>query len=742
MKTATIFAAALFASACACAAHLIDRVDWEDGARIQANPSFWRSGPLKFKLKVDPARRNYVTVKLHGSDTSHDHLLMLVDGKAMGQMHLGTYDLLDYESCWPRDSDLNKADPEHMGAFTYRTFLLPDQAVAGKSEISCEIWAVGHVWGYGQNFDQFQKTVGNDSRRIFAALTHDTPFPPLTPADVVTEKLDPQAETYHKSVPSIDIENLRREVSHTISNRLRPGDLSKHMGDIGLVAESYWIPGTPGYTNKSVADAIVAVMDDIAERFAEDKSKVVEKGSWRGLRDVADGIWRLGGDVLAPYLDRDGRRSKWANALEASCDQLFTERRFFANQGQIVDTSCHIVNRALKVCDPTRGPDLETTTDNLREAMGLKPCPNGYVALTPKGLSKEDGYVGSYGESTIWAAVDAYEATRGEAAADGERADGDRELLKQLHKAVLARSYFRFPGVRRDGSRVMRLENVISWRNDHFPGMPDYLSNGSCLLRPWALTRSTKMLGILKDAMDDGWFQRFACGEGEKQMSPLDKLNFLKDYPKFTNALEHAKANNVELPHLPMLGDDFVWCDSENAVVALKHGKEILYVNAYYRARNAINNLARVHFVRPEMEVAATVFCDVEFEQAKDGKGNPKTQKVEDFFQYGWQGRLYDGYRTAADGDDVEWPPKNVRGRIVEPVGTRGGRADFYVVRYGPYIVAINDANDGKPRKLAVPDGEWIVLSSKKAPNPGGSESGAIDIAPKSCLVLRVATRK
>ena len=730
--------AALFVTATAAAAHLIDRVDWENGARIQANPSFWRSGPLKCKLKVDPARRNYITVKLHGSDTSHDHLLMLVDGKAMGQMHLGTYDLLDYESCWPRDSDLKKADPEHMGAFTYRTFLLPDQAVAEKNEIDCEIWAVGHVWGYGKDFEQFQKPVLNDSRRIFAVLTHDTAFPPLTREDVKTEPVDTQAETYHKSVPPVDLERIREDVSRTISERLRPGDLLRHMDDIGLVAESYWIPGNPGYRNKSVPESVVAVMDDIAERFAKDRPKVIENGSWHGLKDVADGIWRLGGEVLATYLDRGGRRAKWADALEASCNQLFTERRFFANQCQIVDTSCHIVNRALKVCDPERGPSLETTTDHLREAMGIKPCPNGYVCLTRNGLSKEDGYVGSYGESTIWAAVDAYEATRGETAADGERADGDLGLLKQLHKAVLARSYFRFPGVRRDGSRVMRLENVISWRNDHFPGMPDYLSNGSCLLRPWALTRSAKMLGFLKDAMDDGWFQRFACGQGEKQMSMLDKLHFLKDYPKFTNALERAKAKNVELPHLPMLGDDFVWCDSENAVVALKYGKEILYVNAYYRARGSINHLARVHFIRPEIEVATTVFCDVEFEQAKDVGGEPKTLTVQDYFQYGWQGRLYDGYRASTDGDSAAWPPKNVRGGIVEPVGTRGGRADFYVVRYGPYIVAINDSDDGRPRKLSVPDGEWISLT-----NNGGAVAGAaIDIASKSCLVLRLAKGK
>lgn len=720
---------------------VIDRVDFGagEGVRIAPSPSgFWRSGPIEATVKVDPARTNYLTVRLDGSDVSHGHLLMLIDGKAMGQMHLGEYDLLDYESCWPRDSDRTKADPEHMGVRTFRTFLLPAQAVAGKTEIKVAIYSVGHVWGYGQDFEKFQKKSAAASRRIYGIICHDQPFPNLTRSEVVVTPCETTADCFHKEVPVVDLARIRRGVNDALTSRLRVEFLRRHLDDAGFLAEGYWTEGTSVYRSEAVVQTMVAVMDERARKFAADKASVIENGSWTGLGPIAEGLWRLGADALKPYLDGEIeglglRRAKWADALEASCHQLFTQRRFFANQGQIVDANCHRVNRALKLCDANRGPSLAETTEHLKEAMGLKPCPNGYVALTAKGLSKEDGYVGSYGESTIWAACDTYDIT-----VDRATGRGDPELLRQLEKAVLARSYFRFPSVRRDGSRVMRLENVISWRNDHFPGMPDYLTNGSSLLRPYILTHSRAMLGILKDACEDGWFQRFAMGQGEKQMALIDRLRFLTDYPVFEKHLKLAQEGNVEVPHLPMRGEDFVWCDSENAVVAAKFGKEVLYVNAYYRARGAINNLARIHFVRPDSEFAATVWCDEEFVQDGD-----KFAKVQDYFQYGWQGRLYGGYRVAdPDGTDayssalnIVWPPKNVRGGMQEPVARRGGRADFYHVNWGPYEVCINDDPAAKPRGYTLPtgDGVYLDIASKKKFKPGAK----VEIPAHAARVFR-----
>ena len=75
----------------------------------------WRAGPMRFRLKVARGARTYLRVVLWGGDVSHDHMFCTIDGKMLGQMHLGEYDLLDYESCWPRDSERTTADAEHFG---------------------------------------------------------------------------------------------------------------------------------------------------------------------------------------------------------------------------------------------------------------------------------------------------------------------------------------------------------------------------------------------------------------------------------------------------------------------------------------------------------------------------------------------------------------------------------------------------------------------------------------------------
>ena len=41
----------------------------------------WQSAPMRFRLKVDPAAKNYITVKFWGGDVTHDHLVMFIDNK-------------------------------------------------------------------------------------------------------------------------------------------------------------------------------------------------------------------------------------------------------------------------------------------------------------------------------------------------------------------------------------------------------------------------------------------------------------------------------------------------------------------------------------------------------------------------------------------------------------------------------------------------------------------------------------
>ena len=676
--------------------HPCRRIKKPDAAR-------WRTEAMKFRLKVAKDAPTYLTCRLWGGDVSHDHLFCTIDGKMLGQMHLGEYDILDYESCWPRDSNRETADAEHFGAFTYRTFLLPANLTRGRESVEIAVYASGHVWGYGTNFEQFQKMVLHDSRGLYMFVTHTEPmercFLSAGDAKPARNALEVAKEP--------DMDSLRKRVDEHLAFLMTPGVLRGRRNDIGLLAEAYSTKGCVAYRNPDAVKSIVDAVDAEAADERTSPGSVVSEGTWIGAGRSAVGVGRLGAEALAPFLN-DSRRSAWRELFLKSVDYLTTHRRYFANQMQIIDTNAHWCNRALKICDEKAGPPIETTAKYVRQAMGLEPAPNGYLALTAKGLSKEDGYVGSYGESTIWASANAYEAT------------GDDALLGQLVKATKARLFMRYPGVRRDGRRVARLEAQVSWRNEHFPPPPTYLTNNGDL-RNAVLSRSPSVIGAVRDMYDDGVLAEYAR---DFKGSDLNALRFLADWPKVKAAIDKF---GDKLPHLPCFMDrDYAWCDSEDGIAVVKRGDEMLFVEAYWRARGGINNLAKVHYVRPDSEFVATVDCEERYER-KDAHA----ERIGDWFQYGWMGKLYGGYRDDF-GTGEHWPPKNATADLERPVAENGGRAEFYVVRYGSYIVAINDSTKGRSYELDVPPGNWKILSSGE----DRAAKGTAPVEPKKCVAL------
>src|ERR1035441_6500865 len=79
---------------------------------------------------------------------------------------------------------------------------------------------------------------------------------------------------------------------------------------------------------------------------------------------------------------------------------------------------------------------------------------------------------------------------------------------------------------------------------------------------------------------------------------------------------EFIKAQPPQTKRLPMSPGqpDFVFSDEVDGVVAVKNGGEILYASLYWRARNAVNFLARVHFTTPTVDRIAIVREEAEFE--------------------------------------------------------------------------------------------------------------------------------
>jgi hypothetical protein len=159
---------------------------------------------------------------------------------------------------------------------------------------------------------------------------------------------------------------------------------------------------------------------------------------------------------------------------------------------------------------------------------------------------------------------------------------------------------------------------------------------------------------------------------------------------------------------------DFVVTDEENGVVAVKHGKELLYASLYWRARQGVNDYARIHHLTPRDQRSATL--------RQESAGNTEeTFTVRDWVLWDYAindpaaGHIPPGgfpppgpeihlslagdvLRVAPIPADVPDPALGVHFDGVEQVLV--GRAPFYLCVYGPYLIAMNTSTD---RTFTVP---------------------------------------
>ncbi|WP_294481817.1 hypothetical protein [uncultured Victivallis sp.] len=692
----------------------------------------WQSAPMRFRLKVDPAAKNYITVKFWGGDVTHDHLVMFIDNKQMGYMHLGDYDILDYEQCEPRDAPhASNPNPQYAGRFTCTTFVLPEVATKGKSEIDVAVRATGKIWGYGNNFGQFQKNVSQDSRGIYAVYIHSDPyFRPGT--EVAVEPPTPRSD-----IPEIDLDAVKARIERELAKCLK-SDPARDPWRLPLVAEAYHVPWCSAYRNPKVVEYVTAAIDALARRFVKEPEKVVTKGSWTGCGEQATALILLE-DALKPVLDEEidngagktvKRRDLWCDLFEASTFQLVRDRRWLANQSQIVDNNGHRNNRAVHILDDSRGVPLEVTLKFMKEALGILPWSNGinpdlsnadpkntpgknYYELTKKFHSKEWGFVSNCGESTIWTSADCYEAT-----IDRRIGKGDPEIFRTMEQAALARTIFRYPGVTVDNHPVMRLEVYIDWRNAHFPGEPSYVGKGLDL-RTIYYTGNEKLLGCFKEMLADGYFQENVAASLRPGKRPdfIGLLHLPERYMEIVKKLGRVNSG------MPMRGEDFVFTDEEIGVVALRNGSDVFFAELFWRARRGINNLAKIHMVTPTAEHIATIHQEQEF--IPSGKFSTEPDRVVYDFRpnrFNYPGGYYRQLRAGTRIPQAEHADDQ----------TCIGKAEFYRCSYGPYEIAMNATRRNQSYRFPVPAGNYRIL-----PDGPTVEGGTVlEVKPGTTVVL------
>ncbi|MGA0567258.1 hypothetical protein ACO2Q7_07990 [Rathayibacter sp. KR2-224] len=459
-----------------------------------------------------------------------------------------------------------------------------------------------------------------------------------------------------------------------------------------------------------------------------------------------------------------GRRAAYTDMLLSSRDYWKQNMRHYSNQAQITAIGIYQANRGLSLISPKDSWPESRAREWIYESIGLKPwygpeLPDGtrtkplgtdYYVVTPKGLTRELGYVGSYGEVTDWLVMMYESITRGFGAVPAP------EVRAQMVKMVQARGYFRQFDADADGYRVARLETVVGWRNEQYPGVIVYASRTVWDCSPVmaaAAFGDPKLTGWTQEMFDDGQFApqldlMFTNTSNRVQLNATRML---------ARDLDAYRALPVSSERMPVDWDapDFVFTDEVDGVLAVKNGQELFFASLYWRARQGVNSWGRVHLLSPSAEQSATV------RQKTGGALSSSTFTVQDWVNQDYTindsngGSNFPLGGITPPGDTVhqayagEVLPLAIIPSDAHPalgsteLGVEEalvGIAPYYELRYGRYLVGMNTTIDQIFTVKVTGLGTARLLSTPPHGFHGNTEhvavASGIAVPPQSTVVL------
>ncbi|BCM93734.1 hypothetical protein IAD21_05625 [Abditibacteriota bacterium] len=704
-------------------------------ARILLPPEArgWQGGKVTFTMNVDPQKVNYCTVKMWGSDTQHNNLTLFIDGKQVGYRNGGDIAMLNF----------GDEQPAYNGRFFYVTSPLPLPMTQGKTHVSLGIWGSGTIFPYGNTFENFQMPMTEPTRGIYRVYTHTQGyFAP--PSEEKQGDVPARPPLRQEPGPEV-IDEIKARCDDQVNKALN-SPTPINLMQMQFLARAYHVKWTSAYRNPQAVSKILEAADAVFVQFRKDPRienvPLPSNPGWSGFGMMGKSLQLLETEVKPlldlPIADEKGgqisRRTAYTEMLLASVNWLRTHRKLYTNQSMIVDLNLYLSNRGLCIVAPDQALPEARVLDFLYQSIGLKPwlgsdTPNGpekpvgdnYYELTSKGLTRELGYTGYYGE-VLDAVAPIYEATR-----PTPGAEGDPQIKAQLVKIAQARAPFRYPALDALGNRAMRHEVVVGWRDYNYPGDVTYLQRGPMPLQAAALTHDARLVGIAQQMLaDNQFFASFA------QWVKSDNFRSTENMLDTPDQYEQVKALPPSPKRLPMSWDqpDFVFTDEEDGVVAVKNGTEIFYASLYWRAEYSVNNLARVHYLTPRFDRVAVVSEETQFEPS--GFTFKRPDRVSHIVAP-WIPN-YPDIHSASVGEELSIA-KIPAGVTFQPGDNSpyAGKADFYQMSYGPYLIVMNTTT-GRTFELKAPSGTKSAreLVSGKIVNL----NRALKVGPRSTVVL------
>lgn len=692
-----------------------------DGQRVEG-------GNMTFTMKVDPQKQNYFTARFWGGDYGNNNILILFcEGKQIGYRHLGDYDMLD----------ISNEDLPYPGRFIYTTLPLPLSMTKGKKSIELSIHSTGFIARYGDSFDNYQKKMVKPSKPIYKGYTHTVRC--FQPPKKEKQGMKPQ-RVVRESPGEEVMEEVKAFVNKALDNIMRKEQWNQD--EAWMLSYAYHEPWTVAFQNKKVVSKVIDTADRYYGQF-EQSPKSVYEGSWVTIGPLCIALNTFVPEIRKVWNEKMGngktRRENWSAMCKACVDYAKFNRRSYTNQSMIVDLYLYSVNRMLSILSPEQALPAYQTLKFLYESMGIVPWtgslkPDGtpsmplgdnYYQFSKNGLSKELGYVGGYGEILNWM-VHIYEVT-------GERGQTDTRdplIREQMLKIMRSRSHFRYPTLDNEGYTVMRGESVIGWR-DHgsYPagiiyGERGYHREGTPIMTA-AATLDPDAVAYAQQMMEDNQF--FSVVKAKMGDRSLNSIYTLLRLPGEYELIMKQPRYQKRLPMTQNM-PDVLFTDEEVGVVALKNGEDILYTSLYWRANFAVNFLARVHYITPEMDRIATVFENVQYTPSGYTYTRPERNNL--FFSPARN--FYPEVKSAHTGEQL--PIAKIPDGVDFKPGQESvyaGKGDFYTLHYGKYFIAMNCSKD-KSYEFDVPEGKQVIMF----PSKDIITSQKLSVKPQSTVVL------
>ena len=676
----------------------------------------WMGAWMAFDIKTNPTATNYITLKLWGPDVADGGLSLMLDRSSEN----APYRWIDRgtsvcRSLWPKDW----AGPGR-DQWVYRTYVLPYKEVTrGKRLVRLRL----------------QQTRDAAAPAVYSVFSHTNPhFEP--PAD------EPQGEPFewgkkvHENaeevIEAIDEEDLKERIKKHVKNVMergrgplmsgRGGKLRSFFGELCNIYNTEW---SGYYHDEKIIHRVKEVLDIRAREFHRQGSVDMHSNElrWAGPgRNFAqyyiklhEGFEKLGVLDEKIRMEKDKpkmtRRQAYAEWFKGEFKKYHKSRRAFTNQTYYGNAGLYYLNCALLKLNPELAVPETQARWYAYEVMGMVPfAPDtewkggwgresmkaGFPVhvVTETGLTREWGYVVGYGEMTRQFAKMAGNI-------------GDPLMKDRAAETVRARVHMRCRATTDGGYRTLGRIGVLGWRGDPYPGGNRYLSKTEVRRLGDPVSVRVAELGIEQQGKKSGYMPG----------------NTVSDY-EYYQVLQESLPSDYRLPIEEGKGD-YAWADEGNAVYMIRHDEEFIWGGFYLPPAHGINTRSRLRHITPRSD------------RVVDVKHDARAQHSGEFYKV--KASLEEGHKSVVSGrrlvvpsppPGTEWPSRMFR----------KGRAWFYQLHYGDYLIGMNttskDSYQASVYRLRVPEEHRGKTVTDLVSGRQVDLSRPVVVGPRSTMVL------